>query len=268
MCTVLVTSLLWENFKTSSGGGVKVWTPKSPDRFAFEFFAQGVTITSPEQAAALFSAVSGSNMRSLAMAREALLEHKPPSVPSVLLQIKGRMGNMLDQNDLKSVRQYVINCILDKSESKVPVDIEASSDEAGAIPPALMCLAFDVTLDATTTRPLLLLLNAFSIYTDPCKELELVAKAYDIFRQSLGLLVVPDKANLCFPFEEKGGAKFKDEAWYRALVFPEEMEESQQSLIVTKREEETTENKEHCMPSCTGEAMTGYSFHPQVANHS
>eukprot|EP00978_Attheya_sp_CCMP212_P011323 scaffold27962_cov52-Attheya_sp.AAC.1 len=39
MCTVLVTSLVWENFKTSSGGGVVIWTPKSPDRTAFEWFA-------------------------------------------------------------------------------------------------------------------------------------------------------------------------------------------------------------------------------------
>jgi hypothetical protein len=145
MCTVLVTSLVWENFKTSSnGGGVKVWTPKSPNRSDFEWFAQGVTGMSTSQVTALFSAVSGSHMRSLAVAHEALLEHKTPSVPSMLLQVEERMGNKLDQNDLEYVRQYVISCILDKSKSKVPVDIEVSSDEASAVPPALMCLAFNV----------------------------------------------------------------------------------------------------------------------------
>ena len=68
MCTVLVTSLVWENFRTSSGGGVKIWTPKSPDRSAFEWFAQGVTHMSSLHVTALFSAVSGSHMRSLAVA--------------------------------------------------------------------------------------------------------------------------------------------------------------------------------------------------------
>lgn len=190
-----------------------------------------------------------------------------PSVPSLLLQVEERMGNKLDQNDLESVRQYVISCILDKSKSKAFADIQASSDEAGTIPPALMCLAFNVKLDVMT-HPLLLLLNAFSIYTDLFKQLELVAKAYDGFRQSLGLLVVPGKANLCFPSQEKGrSVKFEDEAWYRALVFPKEMNESQDSLIVTVPVGATAEKKAHCKNSCTGLDMTGYYFHPKVANH-
>eukprot|EP00978_Attheya_sp_CCMP212_P041524 scaffold239002_cov62-Attheya_sp.AAC.2 len=266
MCTVLVTSLVWENFKTSSGGSVKVWTPEKPDQSAFKWFAEGVTCMGIEQAAALFSAVSGSHMRSLVVAHEALLEHKTPSVASVLLQIEERMGNKLDQNDLESIKQYVISCISDKSKTKVPVDIEASSDDEGAIPPALMCLAFNAKLD-DKTHPLLLLLNAFSIYIDSYKQLEIVAKAYDVFRQSLRLGVVPGKANLCFPFEGKGGVQFKDEAWYRALVFPEEMTESQESLIITVKDGATTEKKKHCKSLCTGVDMTGYYFHPKAPNH-
>jgi hypothetical protein len=79
--------------------------------------------------------------------------------------------------------------------------------------------------------------------------------------------VVPGKANLCFPSEEKGGVKFEDEAWYRALVFPNEMIESQDSLIVTVQEGATAEKKAHCKFSCTGVDMTGYYFHLKVANH-
>jgi hypothetical protein len=113
-----------------------------------------------------------------------------------------------------------------------------------------MCLAFDVKLDAMT-HLLLLLLDAFSIYTDPYKQLELVSKAYDMFRHSLGLPVVPGKANLQIPFQQKGDAKFEDEEWYTALRFPQEMEESQESLIVTVSEGATTERRKHCMSSCT-----------------
>jgi hypothetical protein len=268
-CTVLVTSLVWENFTTSTGGSVKVWTPKTPDQSAFKWFAKGVACMDDAKAAALFSAVSGSHMRSLVVARktllehnrEALLEHKTPSVASVLLKIEERMGNKLDQNDLESVKQYVISCIEDKSYTKVSLDIEAVSDEAGTIPPALMCLAFKVN-NGAMTHPLLLLLNAFSIYIDPYKQLELVAKAYDGFRQSLGLLVVPGKANLCFPSQEKGAVKFEDEAWYRDLVFPKEMKDSQESLIVTVQVDK------HCESRCKEDVdMTGYYFHPEAANH-
>jgi hypothetical protein len=267
MCTILVTSLVWENFKTINGGGVKLWTPKSPDLSAFDFFARGLTGSiKGEQAAALFSAVSGSHMRSLAVAREALSKHTTPTVPSVLLMVEDRMGNKLVPNDLESVRLYVISCILDKSKSKVPANIEACSSEAGAIPPALMCLAFDVKLDAMT-HPLLLLLDAFSIYTDPYKQLELVSKAYDMFRHSLGLPVVPGKANLQIPLHKKGEAKFEDEEWYRALRFPQEMEESQESLIVTVKVQKTPEKKTHCKSSCTEVNMAGYYFHPKVGNH-
>jgi hypothetical protein len=267
MCTVLVTSLVWENFKTSSGGGVVIWTPKSPDRTAFEWFAQGVNAMATKQVAALYSAVAGSHMRSLAVARDALLMHTTPSLPNVLLRVEERMGQKLAPNELKSARDYVIRCIVDKDKSMVPDIIEAISDEAGAIPPAVMCLAFEVKLDGMAHHPLLSLLNAFSIYIDPYKQLELVSKAYDVFRQSLGLLVVPGKANLSIPFQEKGCKQFEDEAWYRALVFPKEMNESQDSLIVTAQVKATAKKKTHCKSLCTEVNMTGCYFHPSAANH-
>jgi hypothetical protein len=259
--------LVWENFKTSSGG-VVIWTPKSPDRTAFEWFAQGVIAMETKQVAALYSAVAGSHMRSLAVARAALLENTTPSVPSVLLRVQERMGQKLAPNELKSARDYVIRCIVDKDKSMVPDIIEAITDEAGAIPPAVMCLAFEVKLDAMAQHPLLSLLNAFSIYIDPYnKQLELVSKAYDVFRQSLGLLVVPGKANLRIPFLEKGFNQFEDEAWYRALVFPKEMNESQDSLIVTVQVKATAKKKAQCKFLCTEVSMTGCYFHPSVANH-
>jgi hypothetical protein len=266
MCTVLVTSLVWENFTSISGGGVTIWTPQSPDLSAFEWFADGVLGMPTDQVTALFSAVAGSHMRSLAVARMALLDGTTPSVPKVLSKVEERMGNKLSPIDLESVKEYVKSCIVDKSKSKFPVDIEVVSDKAGAIPPALMCLAFGVSRE-DLEHPLLLLFTAFSIYTDAGKQLELVAKAYDRFRQRLGLLAVPGKANLCFPSREKGDVEFKDEVWYRALLFPKEMEDSSASLIKTVRMGKTTEKKAHCKSECTGVCMPGYYFHPELSNH-
>ena len=172
------------------------------------------------------------------------------------------MGNKLDPNKLESARQYVISCIVDKSKSKVPADVESFSDKKGTIPPALMCLAFQVKLD-DMAHPLLSLLKVFSIYTDPYKQLELVSKAYDLFCQSFGLPVVPGKANLKIPFQYN--ADVKDDAWYRALVFPEKMNDSQDSLIVIEQVPATADKKAHCKPSCTGVNMIGYYFHPSMA---
>jgi hypothetical protein len=95
---------------------VVIWTPKSPDRPAFEWFAQGVIAVASTQVAALYSAVAGSHMRSLAVAREALLRHTTPSVASVLLRVVERMDQKLDPNELESARGYVIRCIVDKEK--------------------------------------------------------------------------------------------------------------------------------------------------------
>jgi hypothetical protein len=88
------------------------------------------------------------------------------------------------------------------------------SDKVGAIPPAVvMCLAFGIDLTMTTlVHPILRLLDAFSLFTDAFKQLEVASKAYGFFCQRLHLAVVPGKTTLQWPSSR--GATFKSKTWY------------------------------------------------------
>jgi hypothetical protein len=223
----------------------------APDQSAFEFFAGAMpnSALKMEQRAALLSAVAGSHMRSLAVARDILMQHTAPSVPSVLNLIQSRLGTKLGPGVLLCARDYVISCIASATRSAVPDDLEANSDKAGAIPPVLMCLAFKIDLTIKSLdHPILRLLDAFSLFTDPFKQLEVASKAYDFFLQRLRLLVVPGKANF---HDSSPDARFKSETWYRALKFPESMKESSCSLLKSQKVEATTKEKEHYQNVCT-----------------
>eukprot|EP00978_Attheya_sp_CCMP212_P013997 scaffold35411_cov56-Attheya_sp.AAC.2 len=131
-----------------AGCSVLEWIPVAPDQSAFEWFAKAIPSSAQtiQQISSLLSAVAVSHMRSLAVARDALIQHAAPSMPSVLNVIQSRLGAKLGPCVLLCARKYVISCIASATINTVPDDLEASSDKAGAIPPVLMCLAFDLHL--------------------------------------------------------------------------------------------------------------------------
>ncbi|CAB9530805.1 expressed unknown protein [Seminavis robusta] len=222
----------------------------------------------PEHAAALLAAVAGGHIRSLVVARNIMKANKVSvTVPGLLKKMKSRLGLSLQGYELAAIKSYVLRCI-EESPSQTDTAIQPYTDEKGAVAPTLILMAF--SLDGKTqeekedflkdsqdallagadkesqdaqlvvppapedpvTSALLDVFNSATLFVDAPKQLEEMSKAYDKFRQCMGLPVVPRKARIRFPNE----GKFQEEKWYRELVFPSEMEEDKQSLLKQERE--------------------------------
>lgn len=97
MCTVLVTSLSWETFKTNSERSVEIWTPRVPDADAIKYFSQGIQGYEPKQVAALLTAVGGCHMRSIVVARGLMKKHKlVPTVNALHTRMKSGLQISFD----------------------------------------------------------------------------------------------------------------------------------------------------------------------------
>lgn len=153
-------------------------------------------------------------MRSIVIAfRLYTEEDMEPRVSWMFNHMKDRMGNKLTSVDYKKISQYVLDCISLSTDPNFPMDVEMLSDELGAIPPIFLLFSFAAK---KKEQHLQHLLKSFSLFDGgPGKQLEIVAKNYDLFRADLELPAVPGHARVIVP-NEKG----KPNQWYKELGFP------------------------------------------------
>ena len=253
MCTVLVSSLATDTFETGSGRAVIDWVPNRPDIEALNYFAQGVRAEKRDQARALINAVSGRHIRSIVLAIDLYMQNgTEATVRWMYNMMKDRMGATFKPANLLTAAKYVKDCISSEDPPICPSEIELMTDKIFAIPPVILMMAFQ-SRGSDEAMHLENLLNSFSLFGGGAgKQLENVAKHYDLFRATLGLPVVPGRVKVDTSKSDK------DELWYKKLRFQSEMEVSDVSLLKQEGKTVTT----------TGEApLFGTYYHPGVCNH-
>ena len=252
MCTVVVSSLVSATFKIESGRSVYGWGPRRPSMETFEYFAESIRQDKREQAMALINAVSGAHMRSIVVAFDLYIkENLEPTVRWMYKNMKQRLGAKEDPRSLRRVVGYVKECISQTSQTAPIEDVEVLCDETGSIPPVFLMMAFEAI---EKREHLENLLNAFSLFDGgPGKQLEAVAKHYDLFRADLVLPVVPGPAVVNTDME-----RALDEQWYRQLRFPVDLQLSEHALLQRKGEE--------IVPTDVVPEF-GHYYHPKISNH-
>ena len=228
--------------------------------------------------------------------------------------MKERLGLCLGDVLPLSIQRYVRNCIEKRDDEHIPDPrLLPYKDAFNAIAPIFVLMAFSLqesTLGSIELLPdtqdsmvvdspqaedppehparchILSLYDSASLFRDASKQLEEMAKAFDFFRQTLSLPVVPANAKVSFP--NKGN--FKSIEWYRKLVFPSEMKVDGRSLLKQENElkkimplkskiqngnqdQKITEmadadKKASKKTVCTGVKMEfGNYYHPKESNH-
>jgi len=253
MCTVLVSSLASQTFETGSGRAVIDWVPNCPDIDALNYFARGVKVEKRDHAKALVNAVSGRHIRSIVLAFDLYMQDgTEPTVRGMYKLMKDRMGATFSPSSLLIKAKYVKDCISFDDPPICPPEIELMTDQISAIPPVILMMAFKCR-DFDDAMHLENLLNAFALFDGgPGKQLENVAKHYDLLRASLGLPVVPGRVKVDTSTGDKS------ETWYKELKFHAEMVVSDLCLLTRK------DNK--VIASDVAPSFGCY-YHPRKSNH-
>jgi len=249
MCTVLVSSLATETFETLSGRPVEDWVPNRPDMEALGYFAKCIKPEKRAQAVSLVNAVSGGHMRSIVVAFRLFMEDSmEASVRWMFNKMKSRMGAKLKPKTLKDIAKYTKECMVATEPPDCPPEVELVADGFFAIPPVFLMLAYEERSQQTHLENLL---SAFSLFDGgAAKQLDNVAKHYDLFRSSLGLPVVPGQVVV----HDRNGR----ENWYKQLTFPTDLFVSEEALLKQKGTQIFATDE---VP------RLGHCYHPQVSNH-
>lgn len=258
MCTVLVSSLKSETFRTLSDRSLIPWHAERPNHEALDFFAYLLPEEDKERVKAEANALGGGHMRSLVYCFKLCMEEDIKASMNYLFnRMDQEYGTNIIANDLIAIRNHVVDCIASQTKIEVPSRIEEISDENSAVPPCYILKAFEKNEAAAAI--LRALFASFCLYNSPGKQLEEVAKQYDLFRAALNSPVVPGLAEVCIPIGFKG-----DRAWYKSLKFTGALVVNKAALL-KQQNKNGSRNREVV---ATGfRPQLGCYYHPEIGNH-
>jgi len=260
MCTVLVSSLNSETFKTQSDRPLIPWIVERPNHTTLDFFAYLLHKEDKEKVKALANALGGGHIRSLVYCFKLIIEEDMnASLKYLLNRMDQENGTNVDASDLIAVRKHVVDSIACRNEIDISQTIEAMSDTNRAVPPCYILKAFEK--DGAAVASLRAIFGSFHLYNSPGKQLEEVGKQYDLFRATFDLPVVPGRAEILMPHGVLG-----DRGWYKDLKFPGKLSESTDALLKVQKIEGSDNCKKQVVATKT-RPKAGRYYHPAIGNH-
>jgi hypothetical protein len=240
MCTILVSTLDDEAFTTHSERDVVFWSPLPPDSSAIQAIVEPYSKESLDRLVATTTAAAGYHFRSIAAAAVGLKDdHAQTTVQGGILIKIHESVSVKASGDLPIIKQYVIGACKGYQKDNAIFKVHKKQlrrylDKLGALPPALICCAFGTPRENggyEWSSELYDVFNCDTTYVDPAKRLEQFGMRFDIFRQLHEIPVIAATATVHFPKINKGTI-FKLASWYKQLIFPPNMEISEDSLFV------------------------------------
>lgn len=260
MCTVLVSSLNSETFRTVTGRAFIKWNVERPNDKTLEFFAY-LLRENKKKAKALANALGGGHMRSLVYCFKMWMDDEVNvSMKYLLNRMDQEYDTNIDDKDLVDVQLHVLTCIRSREAKKTPATVEEMSGVNHAVPPCYIMKAFQD--NPAATQILHDLFGSFSLYNTPGKQLEEIGKQYDLLRAALDLPVVPGRAEVTIPCDSQGTRYSR--SWYRNLQFTSALVVNEAALLKQQNVEGST-TKEIAATGVRPEC--GCYYYPSICIH-
>lgn len=263
ICVVLVSSLNAAVFETTSGRPIIDWLPDRATSDTIIFFSNQLQEVWKPLFVALAKSICGTHLRSIALCFDEMLGEKRPSVQSLFLTMRQKLGVKIVDNTCALIIERVKTCMTDplRDPTKDP-KIEELVDSEGALCPAFIHHGFSQK-GGKSIGPLSDLFRTFALVHGDGKGLEVVSMHFDRFRATLRVPVVPTKAKVIVPQQLNLSA-----SWYQELLFPQDPLEVRTADLLEIQKQESEEGKVTYPVVVTDtEPNVGTYYHPATAGH-
>ena len=251
--TVIISALTNETFRTVSNRPIlEVFLPQ-PNKSSHEFVRDQLLPTANDKQKAVLEALCGFHFRSIAVACELLKLNQSADLPRLHALLADSLRIKMDATDESAVRHFVIaTCAMSVAEAEAAWPWAAQFAGAdGAVPPAIVCHAFEQQDGFTSYEHPAQLVFGISPFADATKQLELCGFQFDRFRALYRLPIIPYSMNV---------ANSSSIEWFKQLRFAEAIVHQRETGALLE-----TKGKKVCRTSLQLEL--GKYYFPSCSNH-